>query len=755
MADRVGQQLGNYRLIRLLGRGNFAEVYLGEHHYLQSSAAIKILSTSLKDEDVSSFRQEAQTIARLLNPHIVRVLDFDVIEGIPFLVMEYAPGGTLRQRHPRGTPLALETITRYIQQIADALHYAHSHRIVHRDIKPENILLNYSGSLLLSDFGIALLSQSTRAQTTLQIAGTAAYMAPEQFQGKAQRASDQYALGIMVYEWLCGERPFYGSFVELIHKQMYTPPQPLHVKVPTIPPAVEEVVMTALAKDPRQRFPYIQVFADAWTQACSLRPASISPPYNSPQASDALLPPQQTQQAADSASLANPPRASTMKAPLQPVSQETMRTPTVTDGQSDSQPAQSYGVFVPAPIPAVTDRPIKRIYPRRGGITRRSLLWGIVALAAGTGIAGSAIWWWLEGSQGSQQINSSGAMFGFDLQHSHVNPHETILSPQNVSRLEVGWKVSTDNAVDSSPAVVNGIVYIGSKDFNLYAFEAATGKVVWSAPTNGRIDSSPAVANGVAYFGSYDHNIYAVDISTGKLKWTAPTQDSIYSSSPAVADGVVYIGSRDHNLYALDASTGQQRWIFPTKDVITSSPAVANGVVYIGSYDHNLYAIDASTGKLRLQFTTGDLVSSSPTISNGIVYIGSEDHNLYAFESSTSKMIWMAHTHNIVISAPAIANGVVYFGSYDKNIYAVDAANGNLRWQVTTDGAVASSPLIANGVVYIGSKDGNLYALDASSGQVLAKLPTGGAVVSSPTVANGVVYVGSEDNILYAFHLPG
>ena len=136
MVDRVGQQLGNYRLTRLLGRGGFAEVYLGEHVYLKNHAALKILSTVLNDEHIEGFVKEAQTLARLAHPHIVRVLDFAMEDGTPFLVMEYAPNGTLRQRHPGDTRLSPKIVASYIQQIASALQYAHEQRLIHRDVKP-------------------------------------------------------------------------------------------------------------------------------------------------------------------------------------------------------------------------------------------------------------------------------------------------------------------------------------------------------------------------------------------------------------------------------------------------------------------------------------------------------------------------------------------------------------------------------------------------------------------------------------------
>ncbi len=118
MAERIGQQLGNYRLIQLLGRGGFADVYLGEHMHLGTQAAIKVLHTRLVSESIERFRREARTIARLEHPHIVRVLDFGVEGGTPFLAMSYAPNGTLRQRHLRGTQVPLKSVVSYVKQVA-------------------------------------------------------------------------------------------------------------------------------------------------------------------------------------------------------------------------------------------------------------------------------------------------------------------------------------------------------------------------------------------------------------------------------------------------------------------------------------------------------------------------------------------------------------------------------------------------------------------------------------------------------------
>ena len=273
MVNRVGHQFGNYRLVQLLGAGGFAEVYLGEHVHLGTQAAVKVLITKLTSHDLQQFRQEAQTIARLIHPNIVRVFDFGEEKGVPFLVMDYAPGGSLRQRHPRGIRLPLAAIVAYVKQIAAALQCAHTQNppIIHRDIKPENILVGRHNEILLSDFGIAIVSSSIGLQPTQNIAGTWPYMAPEQIQARPRRASDQYALGIVVYEWLTGNPPFQGSLAELAIKHASVQPPPLYAQVPGIPFEVEQVVFRALAKDPSQRFTNTQAFADALEQA-SQRP---------------------------------------------------------------------------------------------------------------------------------------------------------------------------------------------------------------------------------------------------------------------------------------------------------------------------------------------------------------------------------------------------------------------------------------------------------------------------------------------------
>jgi WD40 repeat protein len=267
--DYTGQQFGNYRLLRLLDSGGFADVYLGEHIYLHTSNAVKILQSHFFNaEEQQDFLREAQFIAHLHHPHIIQVQDFGLREGIPFLVMSYAPHGNLRQHHPEGTHVPLASVVAYVNQAASALQYAHHRQLIHRDIKPENLLLDEHDELLLSDFGIAIIARSSRSQSLQAVVGTVTYMAPEQIQGRPRPASDQYALAALAYEWLSGAPPFEGeSAIDIAGKHLYTPLPPLPTRVPGLPPAVTAIMTTALAKDSRQRFESVQAFADALERA--------------------------------------------------------------------------------------------------------------------------------------------------------------------------------------------------------------------------------------------------------------------------------------------------------------------------------------------------------------------------------------------------------------------------------------------------------------------------------------------------------
>src|SRR6266566_9365886 len=249
-------------------------------------------------------------------------------------------------------------------------------------------------------------------------------------------------------------------------------------------------------------------------------------------------------------------------------------------------------------------------------------------------------------------VRTNWSMYGFDLLHTHLNPYENVLSPSNVSKLQLDWSFTTGAFIHSSPAVVNGVVYVGSDDQNVYALNSTTGAKKWSFHAGGGIDfSSPAVANGVVYIGSGDHNVYALNATTGVELWSFTTGNEV-RSSPTVANGVVYVGSDDQDVYALDAKTGLKKWSFATGGGVLDAPAVAHGVVYIGCGAGTVYALNATTGALLWRFSTGFTnFNSSPAVANGVVYIGSGDHNVYALNATTGAKLWSFTTGSFVFSS--------------------------------------------------------------------------------------------------------
>ena len=268
MMEQIEQRLGNYRLIQLLGKGTFADVYLGEHLYLNTPVAIKVLRSTIDPPTLAGFLNEARQVSHLVHPHIIRVFDFGLESEAPFLVMDYAQYGNLRMLHPSGSVLPVSTIVSYTIALASALQCAHDQHLVHRDLKPENILLGSKHEVLLSDFGLALLASDNELLQVKERFGTLSYMAPELILGQPVPASDQYALAVMVYEWLCGYLPFKGSSVHISNQHLYAAPPSLSEEHPEIPHAVEQVVLKALSKEPAQRFVDVLSFARALEETC-------------------------------------------------------------------------------------------------------------------------------------------------------------------------------------------------------------------------------------------------------------------------------------------------------------------------------------------------------------------------------------------------------------------------------------------------------------------------------------------------------
>ena len=268
MQNYIGKQIDRYRIIERLGMGGMAVVYKAFDTRLERDVALKLIRVeeippSQHERLMKRFEREAKAMAKFSHPNIVPVYDYGEVDGSPYLVMEYIPGGTLKDK--TGQPVPVETAIGWIAPIADALAYAHEFGIVHRDVKPSNILFDQKGRPILTDFGIAKILETgeTNLTGTGLGVGTPEYMAPEQWRGKASEATDQYSLGIVLYELLTGQKPYSADTPAAVVIMQATEPLPQPSKLADgIPDDVEKVLYKVLALDPQDRYEDMRIFQE-------------------------------------------------------------------------------------------------------------------------------------------------------------------------------------------------------------------------------------------------------------------------------------------------------------------------------------------------------------------------------------------------------------------------------------------------------------------------------------------------------------
>ena len=290
MLHLEGREVGGCKLVRKIGEGGMGEVYLGEQIRVGNRAvAVKIVQADEEDGDSAQiadiarrFQREAGLLGNFSHPNILPVHDSGVQGDLLYLVMQYAPDGSLadaikgRTAHPLILPAAPAFVADLIGQVAAALQYTHDRGVVHRDVKPGNVLLqlepNGHWRALLADFGIARGADGSSHRT--KVSGTLAYMAPEQFKGDFSPASDQYALAVMTYQLLTGHTPYEGDMATLTQGHLYGTPPSVRSYNAALPAKVDGVLSRALAKDPTLRYPSVADYAAAMQEALAQKSAA-------------------------------------------------------------------------------------------------------------------------------------------------------------------------------------------------------------------------------------------------------------------------------------------------------------------------------------------------------------------------------------------------------------------------------------------------------------------------------------------------
>ena len=659
MSERVGQQLGNYRLLRHLGTGGFAEVYEGKHVYLDTLAAIKVLQTRLEGDEREHFLQEARLIAHLVHPHIIRVLEFGVADNVPYLVMDYAPHGSLRQHFSHGVPLSPPTILPYIKQVASALDYAHEHQLVHRDVKPENMLLGADDNLLLSDFGIALIVQSARFQSTQEVYGTATNMAPEQIQGKAQPASDQYALGVTVYEWLSGEAPFRGSFSELCSQHLFVPPPPLHEKVLTISPAIEAVVEKALAKDPQSRYPNVEAMALAFEDACQVE--------------------------ADAESGLEP----TIRRPVSLVAKppgEAFLAPTL-DAKSQmpaTQPVEDVTAIPPTQPVLPPTTPVPPLSPlNKWHISRRKMI--VAGGLAGLAVATGGLSWYLIART---QATPSTATQKFTEPPSPVPSSSSITL--GTTLLTYTAHAGTVYGVSWSP---NGqYIASGSADTTVRVWNVSSGDTLYtyhghSGLFNGVFAVGWASDGRHIASGGADKTVQVADAANGNRIFTYQGHTArVLTLAWSHDDRSIASAGGDKTVQVWDSGNGKLLYTYVghTATVYTLAWSPDGKYIASGSGDKTVQVWDATHGTLLYTYHGHtDLVYAVGWSPDGkAIASAGADRTVQVWDALTGKKLYTYHGHtglsNVVSTVAWSPDGKrIASGSTDKTVQVWDATTGN------------------------------------------------------------------------------
>jgi serine/threonine protein kinase len=310
------------------------------------------------------------------------------------------------------------------------------------------------------------------------------------------------------------------------------------------------------------------------------------------------------------------------------------------------------------------------------------------------------------------------------------------------------WSFKCEDEIRGTPAVSQGLVYIGSYDNNLYALNAADGKFQWKYPTDGGVVTRPVILDGNIYFGSEDKRLHVVSARAGKVVWTYYTNGPI-RSSPRIAEGHIFFGSDDNNIHAVNLNTGRMAWRFETADAVRSTPFVVRELVYAGCESGDYYAIDFR-GDLKWRFHAKRSITSSTVGTEQALYFTSVDNTLYALDPRNGWVLWRFRLGKPSISTPCIMDDLVFVGAADGFIYGIESKSSKEVWRFKTEHQVNGSPVVYKDSLYCGSVDGHLYCLEYRTGRLRWKFGTGGAITGTPLVSDDIVYVGSTDHQIYA-----
>jgi serine/threonine protein kinase/outer membrane protein assembly factor BamB len=697
-----GARFGPYEIVDPLGFGGFGVVYSARHVKLRRLTALKILHRSIAVDptNVERLMREGEAIASLKHPNIVGIYDVGEHHGRSYLAMEYIAGRSLAQILQDGSPLTAARTARILAQVATALDHIHRNGIVHRDVKGSNVLVRDEGTpdetAYVVDFGISRLGRPDLADLTGGHAiGTPTYMSPEQldYTSAVGAKSDQYSLACVAFECLTGSPPFQGTTSRILSAHIRSLPPRASSFRSGLTPTIDDVMLRALAKEPDDRFESCLAFVNALRKAFDVSIDGVARP---PSVSDGGI------------SQDNFPwPGTTLPEPI-------LGGPPV-DPHAPTKPEHP---TIPRPKPRSSKTRIEHNSRARSAIRRRTLVGGLASIAV-LSIAG--IGW------------------------------RALRAP----RAELIWKAGPGKGYGCRIAVAANRVFAGSKDGNLYAFDAASGKELWRYATGGEIDVEPAVEGDRVFVGGWGMAISAVNAGTGARLWVRTLGET--TNRPVVRDGVVYVGT-SQALYALDARSGRTKWQYPCapNGMAVDGSSLYTGVMIVpppNDYvrDGEILAFDRWTGRIKWRQRT--LFSpTAPTPAGTRVYVNKASVGVLTLEAATGKPVW-DETIVDIAGSPVSSGDTLFLNGFPP--IAIDAHSGAIRWKADNVSGNLSSAILADDVLYVAGEQGSsACAIDSKDGSLLWHYGTDQPVRSEPAYMAGTLYIASDEGHLYAVREP-
>jgi outer membrane protein assembly factor BamB len=770
--------IGEFRLHARLGAGGMGRVYLGSSPGGRA-VAVKVIHAHLARDAafVDRFRREVAAAQAVSGGYAAPVVAAGPDDDPPWMATAYVAGPSLQEAVAETGPLPEDAVLKLAAGLIEALRAIHDSGLVHRDLKPDNVLLADDGPRVI-DFGIARALDGTVLTSAGSVLGTPSFMSPEQAQGQpAGPASDVFSLGGVVYFAATGTRPFgSGNPSVLLYRIVHTEPD-----LGPLPARIRDLVASCLAKDPAER-PGLASLAASLMDAV---PDDDAPVAFWPAPVARLIADQQARFAAGLPEGEAPGQTGT------PGETGAARTPTETVAPADlvapassaASPRPSAPPGDPAAPPAVAEPATETVRagaevtasPAPGSLMGRRRALAVLAGAATAGLAVAGYELTLPkaaaaGNLTARRPSPSPSASAFPTRPAAaVRPHTEV------------WNAKVNGPV-ASVFTQNGVVYAGTSDRAVYAFDAQTGRALWhhlmEHGATGYMtltgDGALVAANGYNGVAPTDWTggVYSLDASTGKLLWSV---DAIGVVGLDSAKNVVYAGAAVKDdltggVTALAARTGELLWTysFPTEVDLAGGVAQSGGVVYATTARGEVFALSAASGDLLWRYSDPAVsFSQPPTIADGVVYacnsssrLSSASPVLYAVEARTGRALWRRPLGSGLVSfIPGVESGLIFVGVVRKaapsspdasELMALNAATGQPLWQVPIGGNAWSATSAPGNLVYSGDGLGKLDAWQATTGNHVWSYQAAGALDAGVVVAGGIAYAGSSNGRVYA-----